>query len=292
MFIQVNWRQVANASLRHPILSMGLAIMAVVLAILNVLPAAIAQDGSNAEPNASVGESGRRPVLRFVTDSDYPPFNFLDDDGILVGFNVDLARAICLELAVPCDVTARPWQELFPALARREADAAIASHRISAAALRSVDFTDRYFQTPARFAAQKDEEAGDISPETLDGKTIGVVKGSAHEAYLRVFFRDSPLELYDRAEQAREALVTGKVSYIFDDAASLVFWLNGTLSRGCCEFRGGPYMEPFYFGDGIAIAVAKGDRALKAEINAALQNVRASGRLDELVQRYFPMPVY
>lgn len=295
MLGQLRHRIFSNYRLQARLLACLIAVFGIAYApaLTPLAPAAAqAQSVEDATSPSAPSDQPRRSVLRFVTDSDFPPFNFLDDDGILVGFNVDLARAICLELGLPCDVSARPWAELFPALKRREADAAIASHRITASALRAVDFTDRYFQTPARFAALRDYEAGDITPERLEGKSIGVVKGSAHEAYLRVFFRDSPLELYDRSELAREALITGKVAYIFDDAASLVFWLNGTLSRGCCEFRGGPYTEPFYFGDGIAIALAKGDRQLKAQINVALQKVRASGRLDELVQRYFPMPVY
>ena len=53
----------------------------------------------------------RRVVIRFLTDSDFPPFNFYDEDGVLVGFNVDLARAICLELGTSCDIKARPWED-------------------------------------------------------------------------------------------------------------------------------------------------------------------------------------
>jgi polar amino acid transport system substrate-binding protein len=69
----------------------------------------------------------RRVVVRFVTESDYPPFNFYDEDGILAGFNVDVARAICQELDTACDIKVKPWDELFLALQRGEADAAISS---------------------------------------------------------------------------------------------------------------------------------------------------------------------
>ena len=96
----------------------------------------------------------RRVAIRFLTDSDYPPFNYFDEDNVLTGFNVDVARAICLELAAACDIQVRPWPELLPALRRGEADAVIASHAISANALKAVDFTDRYYHTPARFAGQ------------------------------------------------------------------------------------------------------------------------------------------
>lgn len=263
-----------------------------VLSVLVALSQAVPAQEAPSRAENQQSQLQPRSVMRFITDNDFPPFNFNDEDGVLIGFNVDLARAICLEIETPCDVSARPWGELLSALKRREADAVIAAHRVTASMLEQVDFSDRYFQTPARFAARRDEEKVDVSPDALDGKTIGVVRGTPHEAYLRAFFRDSPIELFDRAELAREALTSGKISYVFDDGISLVFWLNGTVSRGCCELRGGPYMEPKFFGDGIAIAVAKNDRKTLALINSALQRVRESGRLDELVQRYFPMRVY
>jgi polar amino acid transport system substrate-binding protein len=233
-----------------------------------------------------------RVVVRFLTDSDFPPFNFYDEDGVLVGFNVDLARAICLELTTSCDIKARPWEELFIGLKSGEADAVIAAHKVTPQAVADVDFTDRYFYTPGRFAGRKETAELDISPSGLDGKRIGVAKGTAHEAFLKAFFRDSPLVLFENADLAREALANSKVEFIFDDGVSLAFWLNGTLSRQCCEMKGGPFLEPRFFGEGIAIAVPKNDPEIKALINDALKRVRTSGRFEELVQRYFPVRIY
>ena len=234
----------------------------------------------------------RRVVVRFLTDSDFPPFNFFDEDGVLVGFNIDLARAICLELSTSCDIKTRPWDDLLAGLKSGEADAVIAAHKITSKALGDVAFTDRYFHTPGRFAGRKETPATEITPSGLDGKRIAVARGSAHEAYLKTFFRDSPLALYENSDLAREALAAGKADFVFDDGMSLAFWLNGTLSRQCCEMRGGPYLEPKYFGEGIAIAVPKTDPEIRVLLNDALKRVRASGRFDELVQRYFPMRIY
>ena len=234
----------------------------------------------------------KRVVIRFLTDSDFPPFNFYDEDGVLVGFNVDLARAICLELNTSCDIKARAWDDLFSGLKSGEADAVIAAHKVTGAALASVDFTDRYFHTPGRFAAKKDSGDLDVTPAGLDGKKIGVARGTPHESYLKAFFRDSPLTPFENPDLAREALANGNVDLVFDDGISLAFWLNGTLSRQCCELKGGPFLEPKFFGDGLAIAVPRGDPEIKAMINDALRKVRSSGRFDELVQRYFPFRIY
>ncbi len=250
---------------------------------------ALAQSVPAAEAPAIVE---RRVLLRFVTEIDFPPFNYHDDEGVLTGFNVDLARALCLEMSVACDIQTRPWEELLGAAAKGEVDAVIAAHVVSAKALKQVDFTDRYFHTAARFAGRRDGAKLEITPDGLEGKRIGVAKGSAHEAYLAEFFRLGRIEAFDTAERAREALVQGKIDLVFDDGVGLVLWINGTASKDCCELRGGPFLEPRYFGDGIAIAVPKSDPKLRADLNAALKRVRTSGRFDELMLQYFRTRLY
>lgn len=241
---------------------------------------------------AAEREAARRVVLRFLTTSDFPPFSFYDEDGVLTGFNVDLARAICLDLDVTCEIKVEPWENLLPSLLRKEGDAVIASQMVTAQALTNYDFTDRYFHTPGRFAGRRDASGLAATPETLSGRRIGVAQGTTHEAFIRQFFRGSQIVTFKDADAARESLKKGDVDAIFGDAISLSFWLNGTASNQCCEFKGEAFLEPKFFGDGVAIAVAKGDRQLKAELDDALKQVRTSGRFVELVTRYFPFRIY
>jgi len=259
------------------------------------LPRVVAQAppaSSSAADPAEPQQIPRRVAIRFLTDSDYPPFNYYDEDNVLTGFNVDVARAVCLELAAACDIQVRPWSELLPALRRGETDAVIASHAVSANALKIVDFTDRYYHTPARFAGKRSAGRLDATPEGFEGKKIAVTKGTAHEAYLRTFFRDSSIRAFDTPELARDALISGATDLLFDDGIALAFWLNGTASKACCEFKGGPFGEPKYFGDGVAIAVSREDPQLKMLINAALKRMRESGRYEEVVRRYFPLRAF
>jgi len=272
------------------------ACRATLLFALAFLVAGSVSHAQNTNADGMLGKSAdpinRRVVVRFVTESDYPPFNFYDEDGILAGFNVDVARAICQELDTACDIKVKPWDELFLALQRGEADAAIAGHTVTPQALAQVDFTDRYFHTPGRFAAKRTAEKIDITPEGLKGKSIGVARGTSHEAFVKTFFRSSAVKVFENAEQARDALMRDKIDFIFGDGISLAFWLHGTSSRFCCEMRGGPYLEPMFFGDGIAIAVPKTDQQIKTLINGALARLRENGRFEELVQRYFPIKIY
>jgi polar amino acid transport system substrate-binding protein len=261
------------------------------LAVVALVPPLAAQAPAP-EPETAEREPPRRVAIRFLTDSDFPPFNYFDEDNVLTGFNVDVARAICLELDAACDIQVRPWAALLPALAKGEAEAVIASHSATPTALRVADFTDRYYFTPARFAGKRAMAKLDATPEGLEGMRIAVAKGTAHEAYLRAFFRDSTIRAFESVELARDALTTGAADLLFDDGISLAFWLNGTASKACCEFKGGPFAEPKYFGDGIGIAVKRDDAQLKTMINSALKRMRESGRYEELLLRYFPLRVF
>ena len=227
--------------------------------------------------------------IRFITDSDYPPFHYYDEVGALTGFNIDLAQAICDVLAVECEITATNWSSLMPAIQTGEADAAIASIRITAEALKSADFTLRYYATPARFAVRKDSDITEIGPELVEGLKIGVAKDSGHEAYLKTFFPGAAVASFESSEAAQKALKEGAIDLVFADGITLAFWFNGVESANCCEFVGGPYLDSRFFGEGVGIAVKKGNRRLVAALNYALEQVHARGTYEELFLRYFPM---
>jgi polar amino acid transport system substrate-binding protein len=242
--------------------------------------------------NAEAKGETRRAAIRFVTDTDYPPFNYYDEDGTLTGYNVDLAKAICLELAAACDIQVRPWNELVAAVKRGDADAVIASHAVTPRVLQDVLASDRYYHTPARFVGLKSNATPEITPAGLEGRRIAVGRGTAHEAYLRTFFTLSNIQVFENADLARDAVRNRTADLLFDDGISLVFWLNGESSKLCCEFKGGPFIEPRFFGDGIGILLNREDPQLRTLVNAALKRVRESGRQEELMLRYFPLRPY
>jgi polar amino acid transport system substrate-binding protein len=231
----------------------------------------------------------RISIIRFLTETDYPPFNYAGPDGTPAGFNVDLARLICEEIKVACTVQMRRFDTLIASLNSNNGDAVIASIAETPEMRRQVDFSDPYYRTPARFVARRDYPGDDIRPEALEGKKIAVVAGTAHEAYLKTLFTEAELKPYPNADAARDALKKGDVDLLFGDGISLAFWLNGTDSGGCCEFRGGPYLESRYFGEGVGIAVKRGNDVLRQAFNWALFRLWESGRFTDLWLRYFPI---
>jgi len=262
-------------------------------------------DGTAAQPShdAAAGVPGfwdprRRPerpdltrisIIRFLTEVDYPPFNYPGQDGNPVGFNIDLARLLCEELKVNCTMQMRRFDTLIDALAENKGDAVIASMAVSLDARRRIDFTDPYYRSPARFVALRDSTIADVRPEKLEGRKVAVVAKTAHEAYLRAFFTEVEVRPYPNAEAAREGLRRGEVDLLFGDGIALAFWLNGTDSAGCCVFKGGPFTESRYFGEGIGIAVRRGNETLRLALNWGLFRLWEKGQFTDLWLRYFPV---
>jgi polar amino acid transport system substrate-binding protein len=231
----------------------------------------------------------RITIIRFLTETNYPPFDFAGPDGAPAGFNVDLARMICEELKVPCTIQMRRFDTLIDSLNKNDGDAVIASIAATEQTRKEVDFSDPYYRTPARFVSRKDVNIDDIRPQALEGRKIAVVAGSAHEAYLKALFTEAIVQPYPTADAARFALKKGEVDLLFGDGISLAFWLNGTDSGNCCVFRGGPFLESRFFGEGVGIAVKRGNNLLRLALNWAQFQLWEKGRFTDLWLKYFPI---
>ncbi len=230
--------------------------------------------------------------IRFLTEDDYPPFNFKGPNGQITGFNVDLARALCAELSATCTIQVRRFNTLIEALTQNQGDAAIASIAITPQNRERADFTDRYYRTPARFVARKEVLLDQITPEALAGRKVAVVAGSAHEAYLRDFFPELTIKSYPNIETAFAALKRAETELFFDDGITIAFWLNGSGSNNFCMFRGGPFTESHYFGEGVGIAVKRGNETLRRALDYGLFRLWEKGTYTDLYLRYFPISFY
>ena len=175
----------------------------------------IAKPGTEAAPQAVPGfwDPRRRPdrpdlsrltVIRFLTETDYPPFNFTGPDGNPAGFNVDLARQLCEEIKVTCTIQMRRFETLLDAIVSNRGDAIIASLAVTPQLRARVDFTDPYYRAPARFVSRRDAVMPEVRPEYLEGKKVGAIAGSSHEAYLKAIEDASGVLLFVNAKSLRK----------------------------------------------------------------------------------------
>ncbi len=232
--------------------------------------------------------------LRFLTTIDFPPFSFLDGQGRLAGFHVDLAREVCRELDIVarCQIQGLPWEELDVAMATGQGEALIAGTPINAQTRESYLFSRTYLRFPARFVVRKSTTLYEPLHKAIDGKRTGVMAGTAHEAMLRRYFPAAKTVTFAKAEWLQDALREGKIDGIFGDGMRLSFWLAGSASQNCCRFAGGPYLAPEFLGAGLAIAVKRDNAVLARAFDFALREISVNGTFAELYLKYFPVSFY
>ena len=230
-------------------------------------------------------------AIRFLTSGDFPPFGFLDSGGRLTGYHVDLAGMICNRLGATCTIQMRPFGDLAAALTEKRGDAIVAGLRVTAEMRTRFDTSAAYLTTPGRFVVREGATI-DPRPETLAGRWISVVSGSAHERFVLDTFGGARIAAYPDEAAARDALRDGAVEAHFGDAIALSFWLDGEAAHRCCSFRGGPWLESAYFGEGLRIVVGKENRRLRRALDYALQRLAEDGELAELYLRWFPRGYY
>lgn len=230
------------------------------------------------------------PSIRFLTTADFPPFNYRDADGQLIGFNVDLARALCEELEVACTIQAWPWEQVSRALADNQGDALIAGLAITPENGEAFDFSSIYLALPARFVTRVADARGFDPLASLAGKRVAVRSGSTHAEFLRRYLANvEPVE-FDAEPDGLEALEAGNVDAWFGDAMRASFWLNDNI--GCCDFAGEPYFRPDLFGEGFAVAVPAGHDSVRQAIDYGLVRLKRAGIYDEIYLRWFPVSFY
>jgi polar amino acid transport system substrate-binding protein len=200
-----------------------------------------------------------------------------------------LARAACERLAIVCTIQVRRFDTLLDALADKSGDVVAAAIPISVDLRQRFSVTSPYFKIPARFAVKKDRAEPDPQGKALQGRTVAVLAGTAHEAFAEMFLRQASIKPFPERSAAEAALKRGEVDYLFADGLSLALWLGGTDAAECCSFAGGPYLESRFFGEGIGYVVRKDDEVLRRALDYALQHLWDEGKYAELYLRFFPV---
>ena len=240
---------------------------------------------------AGFATSAAAADLKIGVEGAYPPFSETTASGEIVGFDIDIANALCAAMGKTCEMQKTEWDGIIPALLERKCDAIIASMSITEDRKKVIDFTNRYYQTPAKFIAKADAGLTD-TPEGLAGKTVGVQRGTTHQQFMEGEFPGVELKLYGTQDEAYLDLQAGRVDAVMADSVAMDDGFLKTDAGQGYAFFGQDYSIPKYHGDGAGIGVRKEDDELEAAINAAIDAIRASGEYDAIAKKYFDFDVY
>jgi arginine/ornithine transport system substrate-binding protein len=235
--------------------------------------------------------SAQAQKVKIATEGAYAPFNFKDTSGQLQGFDVDIAKALCAKAKFDCEIVAQDWDGIIPGLLAKKYDAIVASMSITAERKKSIDFTGKYYQTPARFIRKKGSNI-EVSEAGLKGKNVGVQRATIHANYVQqTYGKVVNVKEYDTQENANLDLAAGRLDAILADSVVLQEGFLNKPEGKDFEFVG-PELRGAIFGDGAGIGIRKEDEKLKTAFNAALKEIRADGTYKKINDKYFPFDVY
>lgn len=223
------------------------------------------------------------------TEAAYKPFAWVLPSGELTGFDIDIAKALCAAMEAECEIVNQSFDGLIPALNANKIDAIIASMTITDDRLKAIDFAGPYYTVPAMFIAPTDSGV-EISEEGLDGKYVGVQRGTTMANYVREKFPGARIQLYDTSDAANLDLASGRVDVVFADSVVLQDFLATPDGAGFA-MAGEPVEDPAILGTGAGIGVRKGDDALKQKFDEALAAVIASGEYQTINDAYIPVSI-
>ncbi len=230
--------------------------------------------------------------IRIGVEGAYPPFSSVTPDGKLVGFDIEIAMALCKEMGATCKLVKQDWDGIIPALLARKYDAIIASMSITEERKKKVAFTDKYYQTPAKFARKKGSGIV-ITKESMKGKSVAVQRATIHDSFITAKFGDTvQIKRYASQDEAYLDAVAGRVDLLLADSVAMN---DGFLSKpngSDWEFVGPDYTEVKYFGEGAGIAIRKKDTDLAAQFNKAIRAIRANGVYKKINDKYFSFDIF
>ncbi|UOM34422.1 transporter substrate-binding domain-containing protein [Acuticoccus sp. I52.16.1] len=229
--------------------------------------------------------------LKIGTEGAYPPFNYYDSDRNLIGFDVDIAKALCDKMNAECTFVAQDWDGIIPALRAGKFDAIIASMSITPERDEVVDFTNKYYNTPPAIAVPKDSDLTEATPEALADIIMGAQSSTTHANYAAAHFADTELRRYGTPEEYKLDLASGRIDAAIDDVVVLSDWLNSE-DGACCKILTTLTLDPEINGAGAGIAVREGETELIGKFNDAIAAIRADGTYDEIQKKYFEFDVY
>ncbi len=224
-------------------------------------------------------------TLRIATEGAYPPFNMKNAKGQLIGFDVDIAKALCTAMGAKCKIVAQDWDGIIPGLLAKKYDLIVASMSITDKRKKKVAFTNPYYSNYLQWIAKK---GSGLQPTKagLKGKTVGAQRATISSKYAEDNFKGVvKLKVYAKQTSAWLDLKSGRLDAVLSDIYPGYDWLK--KNKGYA-FVG----KKIDINDKIGIAARKGDTALVAKVNAALAKIVKDGTYKKINAKYFPFSIY
>ncbi|MDX8533503.1 transporter substrate-binding domain-containing protein [Mesorhizobium sp. VK25A] len=227
-----------------------------------------------------------------VAAEPYPPFTSPDASGKWVGWEIDFVDAVCAEEKLDCVITPVAWDGIIPALTTKKIDAIVSSMSITDERKKTIDFSDKYYNTPTAIIGPKDQKFG-ATPDDLKGKVIGVQVSTVHAVYAKKHFTGAQeIKEYQTQDEANNDLAAGRIDAVQADSIALGEFLKTDQGKACCDLKGMVAPDDEVLGPGVGAGIRKEDTALKEKFNAGIKAIRASGKYDEISKKYFDFDIY
>lgn len=237
--------------------------------------------------------SAQERLIRFGTDASYPPFESTAPDGEIIGFDIDLAKAMCEKLQAKCTFQNQAWDGIIPALRAKKFDVIASSMSITPERKRAVAFTQKIWTTPNPLIGKEGLKA-DTTLEGTKGLDIGIQQGTIQDKYATKYFTKANIKRYKTVEDALNDLLTGRIKAVFADSGVADEFLSTPNGKGYAII-GTPLTSSDdleIFGEGTGFAVRKDDNKLRKDLNKAFDAIRADGTYDKIAKKYFSYDVY
>lgn len=237
--------------------------------------------------------------IRIGVEGAYPPFSETKPDGSIVGFDIDIAMALCEEMKAKCTLVKQDWDGMIPSLQAKKFDAIIASMSINEERKQKVDFSKKYYNTPQRMVVKNNSKIKDAKAEHLKDVKIGVQRGTIADQFVSKFWEPKGARVvrYAKQDEVYMDLKAGRVDAAFQDSVEAS---EGFLKKpegkdfkfvGEAMFGKTPE-EKAILGEGAGVAVRKEDKDLRDAFNKAIDAIRKNGKYQKINNKYFKFDVY
>jgi ABC transporter arginine-binding protein len=224
---------------------------------------------------ASVTASAQE--LTFAMEPSYPPFETTNEKGEIIGFDVDVANAICKEIQATCKFKGEAFDALIPNLKAKRFDASISAIDITDARAKQVLFSDAYYDSTASYVTLK----GKATLESA--KNVGVQNGTTFQQYTVAETKQYITKAYASLQSAILDLKSGRIDMIFGDTAVLADMISKEPEM---QFVGEKVANKKYFGNGLGIAMHKSNKELVEQLNKGLAAIKANGEYQKIYDKW------